>query len=162
MPSAPITQDVLLDNVYAINAVTVAAYFPPTPTRLHRITYVSYTANTGASAVLTVAVQQADGTAATPSGAALATMTVTAALAAVNLVTALNLQSVVGDIIVYPGERLNIVSDGGGTSGVGSLWLTVEALGYNDAEVRQHALAGAHPGSTDITTGLGNVTEVTS
>ncbi len=161
MPSAPLTKESLVTGAYAINTTTEGIFRPSVPTRIHRCSYVSTVANTGDEAILTFAVEQADGTATSPSGAAIDTMTVTAAQAAVNLVTYFDFQASYGDLILYPGEQLSILSDGGGSSGVGDLWLTIEPLGFNDAEMRNHALAGSHPGSTDLVTALANVTEVT-
>ncbi len=156
-------QEILLGTAFVLETASQEVIFRPTvPTRIYRLAYVATIANTGASAILTLAIEQADGTAASPTGAAAATMTITAAQAAVNLVTFFDVQANYGDMIILPGEQLSIVTDGGGTSGRGDLWLTVAALGFNDAGGRQHAIAGAHPGSTDITAALGNVTEVTS
>lgn len=162
MPSAPITQEHLLAAGYAINAATEVIFRPSVPTRIHRVTYIASVAHITTPAILTARLEQADDTAASPTGAALFTMTITVALGAANLVTYLDVQSTYGDLIVYPGEMLGIVSDAGGANGVGDLWLTIEPLGFNDAEVRQHAIAGAHPGSTDLATALANATEVSA
>ena len=162
MPSALLTQELLLSAGYAINATTEANFRPATPTRIHRISYIATVAHTTPSAILTIALEQADGTAADPTGAAIDTMTITAALGAVNLGVYYDVQSSYGELIVYPGEQLSILSDGGGTNGVGDLWITVEPLGFADVECRQHAQSGAHPGSTDLATALANMTELTS
>lgn len=159
MPSAPITQDVNL-GAFAINTTAAVVYYAATPTRIHRFVYVSTTANTSASAIITFGVQQADATATTPTGASLGTMTITTALAAVNLVTAFDFQATYGDLIIYPGERIVATSNGGGDSGTGQAIITVEPLGWADADVRSHV--SGHPGSTDIVTALANVTTVTS
>jgi hypothetical protein len=161
MPSAPITQEILLTQGYALNAATEANFRPATPTRIHRLAYVASTSN-DADAVLTLALEQADGTAASPTGAALDTVTITTALSAVNLLTYYDFQSSYGDLIIYPGEQLSVVSDAGGTTGVGDLWLTVEPLGFANVDVRSHAIAGAHPGSTDLATALANATELSA
>ena len=162
MPTAPITQEILLAQGYAINAATEVIFRPITPTRIHRLGYVASVTQTTDEAILTARLEQADDTAASPTGAALFTMTITAAAGTVNLVTYLDVQATYGDLIVYPGEMLGIVSDGGGAAGVGDLWLTVEPLGFNAPDVRQHAVAGAHPGSTDLPTAFTNVTEVSA
>ena len=162
MPSAPITQDILWASAYAINATTAALFRPPTPTRIHRLTYIATTTQTTDTAIITLSITQADTTATSPTGATLGTMSITPALGTVNQVTYFDVQASIGDLIVYPGEALAVISDGGGAAGVGDLWLTVEALGFNAPDVRSHAIGGAHPGSTDLPTAFTNVTELTS
>ena len=162
MPSPPITQDILLVAAFDLGAATEGIHRPIVPTRIHRVTYVATISHATATAELELVIEQADGTVVLPSGLALVTMTLTVAAAAVNLVTYLDVQEQYGDMIIYPGEQLSIISDAGGDTGIGDLWLTVEALGFNAPDVRNHAIAGAHPGSTDLPTAFTNVTEVTS
>ena len=162
MPSAPTTQEFLLAAGYAINAATEANFRPATPTRLHRLTYIATVTQTTTSAILTLALEKADGNAMDPTGAAIDTVTMTTALGAVNLVTYYDFQSSYGDAILYPGEQLSVLSNAGGDTGVGDLWLTVEPLGFANVDVRSHAIAGAHPGSTDLATALANATELSA
>ncbi len=160
MPTPPLTHDHLFDAAFALNGTVPQLYAPPTPTRIHRLTYIATTTNDVGTATITIDLEQADGTVADPAAAALATLTLTIAQATVNLVHYIDLQATYGDLIVYPGERLQVTSDGIGAAGVGALWLTVEPLGFNAPDVRSHAINGAHPGSVQLPTAFTNVTEL--
>lgn len=160
MPSAPITQSVDLGSLTHSGSNTVS-YFPITPVRIHRMVALSTTATTVASSILTGSIEQVDGTATSPTGAAaLGTMTLTTANSTINGVVYQNVQKNVGDRIVYPGERVDITSNGGATAGAARIGLEVEPLGFASADVRSHV--ASHPGSTDLPTALAGATEVTA
>lgn len=160
MPSAAISQTIDLGSV-TVSGANAANWVPSVPCRLLRITYVGTTAITVASAVITGSIEQADGTATDPTGAsALGLMTLTVAAGTLNGVITKDLQATMGDLIVYPGESVDLTSDGGATAGAGRFYLEVEPLGFNDVDMRAHVTS--HPGSTDLATSLAGRTEVTA
>jgi len=160
MPSAPASQTIEMGALVVSGANTVS-WYPHTPTRILRFGGTATTALTVASSVLTGNIVQTDGTAVSPTGAAaLGTATWTVAAGALNETFYHNVQKNEGDRIVYPGERVDIVSDGGSTAGAARIFLEVEPLGYADVDMRSHV--ASHPGSTDLATALAGATEFDS
>jgi len=157
MPTSPITHDVELGSL-TFSGANSLNWRPLVPCRVTKVKAVITTAATLADSILTIAIQQADGTAVDPTGAAMATFTIPYLTTALNSVIYENLDEVIGDVVVYPGERLNITSDGGSNAGAGYFAITVEPLSFTDVSQRP----AAHVGATDLPTALYGALKVTS
>lgn len=158
MPLAPITQEIDLGSLTTSGSNT-ASWWPSVPSRILKIKTVVTTALTVTSTVITGSIQQADGTAVSPTGAAaLGTFTMTTALGVINSVFYKNVDEVSGDIVVYPGEKVALVVTTTSTAGVVRIFLTVEPLSFTDVQQRR----SAHVGATDLPTALDGATKLTA
>lgn len=143
--------------VLATSNVTSVTYSSSRPFRLLRTLYVSLAAS-DATAVLTINHTTSLGTALSPTGAAAGgTMTLNAGNTVASSVVYKE-DETPGGLIVYPGEALQVSSDGGGTAGSGSVFFEIEELSFTDAAQRR---AGT-PGTTTNPTPLANAVKVTS
>ena len=154
MPSASIVQNLDMGTI-ALSGTTAKFVVAQYPMRIVRLKMVVTTAVTSAAAVVTINVFQADGTATTPSGAA-AGGTMTVPVSAINSVHYINLDETVGELIVYPGEQISIVSAGASVAGGAVAAFEVEPLSWTDVSQR----LVTSPGGTDLPTTLAGANKV--
>ena len=158
MPAPEFTQHDL--GSVAISGANSASFVPFMPTRILRAYAIITTAITVANTSLLMSIEQADGTDTTPTGVGAAgSMVLTPALGILNAVFYSNLDETVGDLIVMPGERFTILSNGGSTAGAARLGLIIQPLGLANVDYRSHVVS--HPGSTDLPTALAGAIKLT-
>jgi len=155
MPQAALAEEINIGSV-TVSAANAGVMVVGRPVRLIRIKGVVTTALTTAPAIMTLALQQADATATTPTGAALATMTITHTLGIINSVHYMNVDEVYGDLVAYPGERIALTSNAGPGAGAVNFFFEVEPLSFTDVQQRGDGV----PGSTDLATALAGVNKV--
>lgn len=152
---------VLPINFGSLNAAGTNTVFQVVtmPMQILKWGYAVTTAGTTTALVMRGDILEADGTAASPTGAAaLGTMTYPSTTLAANVVAIHDVEANEGRVVAYPGERLSLTVTTATTSGVVNPFALVLPLGWANANQR----ASGAPGSTTLATALAAVTELDS
>lgn len=146
-----------------VNGANSLLFYPTFPVEIQYVGYIMTTAS-DAVFILTVSHEEADGTALDPTGAAEGgTITSVAATYALNKGSYRAISSSVTGrrIKVFPGERLEVLSDAGGSTGVARVFVQYRPLPMVDSE-SERANDATIPGAVTLTGYLDAMTLVTA
>ena len=143
-----------------VSGANTASFYADRPILITRWGFVTTTALTTASSVLTSALVESDGTAAVPTGAAAGgVLTVTTTIGVIKGGAYIEAENFLlgRPIVMVPGERFDIVSDGGSDAGAGNVFIEFEPLPFV-SKTRD----ATDPGATQRPLTLTNMTELSA
>ena len=142
-----------------ISSTNTVRLVPFAPIRLLQFGCIITTAATADVTVMTATLEKATGAALAPATGSFG-FTMTIPILAINLGVYIDVSAVSGRRILYPGESIELTSDGGSTAGAARFYAIVDMVGMNDADLRNSVVG--HPGSTTNATSLAALTKVTA